>query len=239
MNLPENPVRQNHYQTLEVSHNATQQEIKQAYRRLAKLFHPDSQMDTADHNKIIVLNAAYEILSNPHSRRLYDLELGSSQTANSLIKRQERNAQANQQYQRYRQAGKKEELQYHQWLTEVYHPINRLISLIINPLETEIDYLAADPFDQELMDNFSDYLANCRHYLQIASITFASKPNPARLAGVAANLYYCLNQIGDGIKELEWFTLNYDDHYLHIGQEIFRIAQGLRLQAREAIKSLI
>ncbi|GAB4228898.1 MAG: J domain-containing protein [Stanieria sp.] len=239
MNLSKNGVSQNHYQILEVSDKATQQEIKQAYRRLAKVFHPDSQHQSADHNKIIALNAAYEILSNPQSRRLYDLELDSGQTLNSVINRQERTTHANQQYQRYRQAGKKEELQYNQWLTEVYRPINRLISLIINPLETEIDYLAADPFDQELMDNFCEYLENCRHYWQNASNIFSSQPNPAKLAGVAANLYYCITQIGDGIRELEWFTLNYDDHYLHTGQEIFRIAQGLRWQAQEAIKSLI
>ncbi|MEM7760024.1 MAG: DnaJ domain-containing protein, partial [Cyanobacteria bacterium P01_A01_bin.40] len=33
----------NHYQVLQVSSQATQQEIKQSYRRLAKKFHPDSQ----------------------------------------------------------------------------------------------------------------------------------------------------------------------------------------------------
>ncbi|MGB3135730.1 MAG: DnaJ domain-containing protein, partial [Nodosilinea sp.] len=32
-----------HYQTLEINETATQAEIKRAYRRLAKQFHPDSQ----------------------------------------------------------------------------------------------------------------------------------------------------------------------------------------------------
>lgn len=63
-------------------------------------------------------------------------------------------------------------------------------------------------------------------------------PNPANLAGVAAHLYYCLNQVGDGLDELEFFTLNYDDHYLHTGQELFRIAEGLRWEAATAIQDL-
>jgi len=33
-------------------------------------------------------------------------------------------------------------------------------------------------------------------------------PNPANVASVAAHLYYCLNQVGDEIEELNWFTLN-------------------------------
>jgi hypothetical protein len=45
----------NHYDTLDVSPKATPAEIKQAYRRLAKLFHPDSKRETADPEKIIRL----------------------------------------------------------------------------------------------------------------------------------------------------------------------------------------
>jgi molecular chaperone DnaJ len=58
------------------------------------------------------------------------------------------------------------------------------------------------------------------------------------LAGVAANLYYCLNQLGDALDELETFTLNYDDQYLHTGQEMFRIAAGLRREAMANIKNI-
>ncbi|NEO95870.1 MAG: DnaJ domain-containing protein, partial [Moorea sp. SIO3G5] len=49
----------NHYQTLDVHPHATTLEIKQAYRRLAKRFHPDSNSPTADPEKIIQVNAAY------------------------------------------------------------------------------------------------------------------------------------------------------------------------------------
>ena len=229
----------NHYQTLQVNSLATQQEIKQAYRRLAKRFHPDSLSKTADHNKIIEINAAYEVLSNPHTRLQYDRQLKSNSSNHCSSDRQVRTAQAQQQYRRDRQAEKTEELHYYQWLKEVYIPINRLVEKIINSLDQEIEDLAADPFDDQLIENFQIYLATCNRYYQLAQQKFVSQPNPTQLAGVAAHIYYCLNQISDGIKELEWFTLNYDDRHLHLGKEIFRIAQELRFQAEEKIKSVV
>ncbi|MDB9505259.1 J domain-containing protein [Spirulina major CS-329] len=52
-------VAPNHYQILQISADATATEVKQAYRRLAKQFHPDSQNNTASHEQIVALNAAY------------------------------------------------------------------------------------------------------------------------------------------------------------------------------------
>ena len=48
----------NHYQVLQVNPKASQQEIKRSYRRLAKQFHPDSQPETQNCDRIIALNAA-------------------------------------------------------------------------------------------------------------------------------------------------------------------------------------
>lgn len=44
-------------------------------------------------------------------------------------------------------------------------------------------------------------------------------------AGIASHLYHCLNAISDGIEELNYFTLNFDDHHLHTGQELWRRAE--------------
>ena len=226
----------NHYQILQVNPKATQQEIKQSYRRLAKQFHPDSQKNS-NCDKIIALNAAYEVLSNSNSRRLYDRQqLG--QANDFFVSRQKRNASAQQQYQRQR-ASTTPEVSYQQWLQEVYFPIHQLATEILDSLELEIDRLSADPFDDALMADFEAYLDTCDEYWQQAQQKLASPPNPPQLAGVAANLYYCLNHIGDGIKELKWFTMNYNDQYLHTGQEIFRIADRLHSQAREKAISFL
>ena len=225
----------NHYQTLQVNSQASQQEIKQAYRRLAKQFHPDSQRENKNCDKIIALNAAYEVLSNSKSRRLYDRQQQLGQTNDFFVYRQARNEAAQKQYQR-RQARKSSEIDYYQWLKEIYFPIDLLINQILQPLETEIDRLSADPFDDELMEDFEAYLDTCNDYWQQAQAKLTSQPNPSQLAGVAANLYYCLNHIGDGIKELQWFTMNYNDRYLHTGQEIFRIAGQLYSQAQAKVE---
>ncbi|HEY9833419.1 MAG TPA: J domain-containing protein [Stenomitos sp.] len=228
----------NHYNTLNISPKATSAEIKQAYRRLAKLFHPDSQNQAADPDKIREVNAAYEILSDPTRRRSYDEQLYASPSQTQFQNRQQRTADAQQNYQRHRQTGQEADFQLNQWLQLVYKPVSRLIRLILKPLKVQVDELSADPFDDELMANFQAYLEQCRHYLHQAQLTFRSQPNPPTVAGAAASLYYCLNQLGDGIEELNFFTLNYDDHYLHVGQELFRIATGLHYEAQDALREL-
>lgn len=228
----------NHYETLDVSPQATAAEIKQAYRRLAKLFHPDSQRETANSQKIIEVNAAYEILGDPKRRQSYDQKLLHSNTQQERSYRQQRTADVQQHYQRHRHTAQDADAQLAHWLQQVYKPVNRLISHIINPLKLQIDELSGDPFDDELMAEFQAYLEDCRHYLNQAQMVFRSQPNPPHVAGAAATLYYCLNQLGDGIEELNLFTLNYDDRYLHTGQELFRIARGLRCEAQDAIKTI-
>jgi molecular chaperone DnaJ len=234
----------NYYDTLDITPAATQAEIKQAYRRLAKKYHPDSNQETADHDQITKINAAYEVLGDPQRRQTYDQQLSysfhrgavgvSGQTSGN---RQQRTAAAQQQH-RQRQTGYDSDEQLQLWLSYVYQPVNRLLYQIIDPLPDQIDDLAADPFDDDLLAEFQDYLDDCRDLLQQAQRTFNSVPNPANVASVAAHVYYCLNQVGDGIEELERFTTSYDDHYLHTGQELFRIAIGLRREAQSALRDL-
>jgi molecular chaperone DnaJ len=219
----------NHYQTLQVKPSATLFEIKQAYRRLVKLCHPDVSDAKGDCHQILELNAAYEVLSDPHQRVTYDRKL-FEQTKTQP--RQSSNSNFSQ-----RPNGQKADDEVQRWLKQVYLPVNQLIARIINPLIGQIDALSADPFDDDLMTDFQIYLDDCRHYLSQAQKIFGSLPNPYILAGTAANLYYCLNQLGDAVEEFNFFTLNYDDHYLHNGQEMFRIAAGLKREAQASIKN--
>lgn len=228
-----------HYDTLDVSPQATSAEIKQAYRRQAKRFHPDSQNETSDPEKIVQVNAAYEVLGDPHRRRFYDRQMRYPQAQPNNQYRQQRTADAQQYYQRYRRTAQDADAQLNEWLKYVYKPINRLIKRILSSLNEQIDELAADPFDDDLMAQFQAYLEQCREYLNQAQQIFRSQPNPPTVASAAASFYFCLNQLGDGIGELELFTLNYDENYLHTGQELFRIAKGLRYDAQEALKNLV
>jgi len=139
-----------HYQILGLTPDANQNEIKQAYRHLAKQYHPDRNGENNTHETIIAINAAYEILSNPTLRASYDRAF--------FQKRSERNTQAQQQHSHHPQKNRHSEDYTYYWLKYVYHPIIEQVEQITAPLDAQIDYLAGDPFDDELLDVFQAYL---------------------------------------------------------------------------------
>jgi len=61
------------YQTLEISENASEAEIKKAYRKLARQYHPDVNKDANAEEKFKEINAAYEILSDKKKKQQYDM----------------------------------------------------------------------------------------------------------------------------------------------------------------------
>ena len=62
-----------YYKILGISKNATQQEIKKAYRKLARKLHPDINPNDKDaHHKFQQINEANEVLSDPEKRKKYD-----------------------------------------------------------------------------------------------------------------------------------------------------------------------
>ncbi|HEX8350975.1 MAG TPA: J domain-containing protein [Hymenobacter sp.] len=65
----------NYYQALEVAEQASASEIRRAYRRLVLLTHPDRTTDPAAHARYLLINEAYETLSDPARRQRYDAAL--------------------------------------------------------------------------------------------------------------------------------------------------------------------
>ncbi len=61
------------YAILGVAHDATDEDIKRAYRRLAREYHPDVNADPEAERRFKEIVAAYETLSDPSKRRQYDL----------------------------------------------------------------------------------------------------------------------------------------------------------------------
>lgn len=63
------------YDTLGVTRSATTEEIRRAYRALAKRHHPDAARAPGSDQRFAEIASAYEVLANPDKRRAYDEEL--------------------------------------------------------------------------------------------------------------------------------------------------------------------
>lgn len=66
-----------YYETLGVSRSASVDDVKKAYRKLARQYHPDVNRDPKAENKFKEIGEAYEVLSDPEKRKKYD-SLGSN-----------------------------------------------------------------------------------------------------------------------------------------------------------------
>jgi molecular chaperone DnaJ len=65
-------IKRDYYQVLGLARDASQEEIKRAYRQLAFQYHPDHNKDKDAEQKFKEINEAYEVLSNPEKRAAYD-----------------------------------------------------------------------------------------------------------------------------------------------------------------------
>ena len=61
------------YKTLEINEGASEAEIKKAYRKLARQYHPDVNKDPSAEEKFKEINSAYEILSDKEKKSQYDM----------------------------------------------------------------------------------------------------------------------------------------------------------------------
>lgn len=68
----------NYYEILEIDSSATDREVKSAFRRLAKKYHPDVNQTQGATEVFKKVYMAYEVLSDPYKKQLYDEMRGTS-----------------------------------------------------------------------------------------------------------------------------------------------------------------
>jgi molecular chaperone DnaJ len=65
-------IKQDYYEVLGVPRNASDEEIRREFRKLAKLYHPDRNREPGAEDKFKEINEAYQVLSDPGKRSKYD-----------------------------------------------------------------------------------------------------------------------------------------------------------------------
>ena len=143
-------MEKNLYEELGLGKSATKSEIKSSYRSLVKQHHPDAG---GKKERFLAIQNAWETLNDPIKKKKYDSSfLSSSSSFDSLNENWEEKFNSK----KYNSSIKDKEVE--TWIKEIYSPINRLISQIIKPLNNEIKELSADPYDDQLMENFCSYI---------------------------------------------------------------------------------
>ena len=221
------------YAVLEVSSQASQAEIKAAYRRLVKQHHPDAGGDS---ERILELNAAWEVLGDAERRRQF--ERVRVQGCEEARRRGARNAQASSAARAASGQGAAADDAIVQWLQRVYAPIDRLLSQVINPFPDQLRALSADPYDDTLMEAFCAYIETSQQKLEKVKTLYQSMPVPPSVRGFGLSLYHCLSQVEDAITELERYTMGYVDNYLHDGREMLREAKQRRHRLQQERRRL-
>lgn len=81
-------INQNHYEVLGVSPSSSAEEIRTAFRRLARQHHPDTSVDSGSERAMADINRAWSVLSDPVKRFDYDRSLRTEKSAAQTSRQQ-------------------------------------------------------------------------------------------------------------------------------------------------------
>ena len=219
-------MEKNFYEELGLEKNATKSEIKSSYRSLVKKHHPDAG---GEKERFLAIQNAWETLNDPIKKAEYDRKKFSSISSfDSLNENWEEKFNAK----KYNSSIKDKEVE--TWIKDIYTPINRLISQIIKPLNNEIKELSADPYDDQLMENFCSYISISQKKIEKVDKIYNKKFVPQSISALGLDLYHCFSQVKDALSELDRYTQGYVDDYLFDGKEMIKEAK--RIQSKMALE---
>ena len=219
-------MEKNFYKELGLEKNATKSEIKSSYRSLVKQHHPDAG---GEKERFLAIQNAWETLNDPIKKEQYDRNFFSSNSSFDSLKE---NWEEKLNSKKYNSSNKDKEVE--TWIKEIYTPINRLISQIIKPLNNEIKELSADPYDDQLMENFCSYISLSQKKIEKVEKIYNKKLVPKSISNLGLDLYHCFSQVKDALSELDRYTQGYVDNYLFDCKEMIKEAKII--QSKMAIK---
>ena len=216
--------KENFYSVLGLKENASRLEIKSAYRFLAKKYHPDTG---GKKEKFLEIQLAWETLNDPEKKAKYDNDILRNNSINN------KNPKWSYDLKTKNNKSTIKDKDIKNWIKYIYEPINRLIIQVIKPLNNEIKKLSADPYDDELMGDFCEYINTSRKKIEKASLLFKSVVVPSAISNIGLDLYHCFSQVQDSLDELDRYTQGYVDDYLFGGKEMMKEAK--RIQQRMSL----
>ena len=214
-----------YYKELGVPRNALKPEIKSAYRLLAKKYHPDTG---GSNDKFLAIQLAWETLSDPQKKLIYDKNLLFQEQNDS-----QRYEDWSLEIKNNSNSSTTKDNDIKNWIINTYQPLNRLITQVIKPLNEEIKKLSADPYDDELMENFCKYICESQKKIHKVSEVYKSRIVPSSISSLGLDLYHCYSQVEDALDQLDRYTQGYVDNYLFDGKEMMKEAK--RIQTKMAI----
>jgi len=213
-------MEKNFYKELGLEKNATKSEIKSSYRSLVKQHHPDAG---GEKERFLAIQNAWETLNDPIKKEKYDRKIFSSNSSfDSLNQNWEKNFNAK----KYNSSIKDKEVEI--WIKDIFTPINRLISQIIKPLNNEIKELSADPYDDQLMENFCSYIILSQKKIEKVEKIYNKQIVPKSISALGLDLYHCFSQVKDALSEFDRYTQGYVDNYLFDGKEMIKEAKRIQ-----------
>ena len=189
-------MEKNLYEELGLRKNASKSEIKSSYRSLVKKHHPDAG---GEKERFLAIQNAWETLNDPIKKEQYDRNFFSSSSSfDSLSENWEEKFNSK----KYNSSTKDREVE--TWIKEIFTPINKLISQIIKPLNNEIKALSADPYDEQLMENFCSYISLSQKKIEKVEKIYNKKIVPNSISTLGLNLYHCFSQVKDEYAQVRW-----------------------------------
>ena len=106
-------------------------------------------------------------------------------------------------------------------------------------MSQEIKELSADPYDEELMENFCSYITISQRKIEKVDKLYKSISVPNSISSLGLDLYHCFSQVKDALSELDKYTQGYVDDYLFDGKEMMKEAKRIQSKMVYDKKSII